>query len=101
MLFFSSKNIFFATAVVFLLPGLHGILAGGVPVYSVLLMTMVWRATSRVQFFEASTVVYSGGSAMTVYKLGYWRKVRIFFFTAQANQLWAQLTSYVSSRYSS
>jgi len=39
-------------AVLFLMPGLHGVLAVGVPLYSVLLMTMIWRATARVQFFE-------------------------------------------------
>jgi len=39
-------------AVLFLMPGLNGILAVGVPVYSFLLMTMIWRATARVQFFE-------------------------------------------------
>lgn len=43
---------FGATAVISLMPGLHGILAVGVPAYSFLLMTMVWRATARVQFFE-------------------------------------------------
>jgi len=39
-------------AVLFLMPGLDGVLAVGVPVYSILLMTMIWRATARVQFFE-------------------------------------------------
>jgi len=39
-------------AVLFLMPGLDGLVAVGVPVYSVLLMTMIWRATARVQFFE-------------------------------------------------
>jgi len=63
------------------MPGLHGILAVGVPLYSVLLMTMIWRATARVQFFEASIVVCSIGSVITAYKLGYWKKmVEIFFF---------------------
>jgi hypothetical protein len=64
------SNILFATAVTFLMPNIHGVLAVGVPVYSVLLMTMVWRATARVQFFEASTVVCSAGSVITAYKLG-------------------------------
>lgn len=41
-----------ATAVIVLMPGLSGILVAGVPVYSILLMTMVWRAIARVQFFE-------------------------------------------------
>jgi hypothetical protein len=39
-------------------------------VYSVLLMTMIWRATARVQFFEASIVVCSIGSVIIAYKLG-------------------------------
>jgi len=34
-----------------LMPGLNGILAIGVPIYTVLLTTMAWRAISRVQFF--------------------------------------------------
>ncbi|XP_066999139.2 lysoplasmalogenase TMEM86A isoform X2 [Anabrus simplex] len=41
-----------ATAVAVLMPGLSGILIPGVPLYSVLLITMAWRATARVQFFE-------------------------------------------------
>jgi hypothetical protein len=52
------------------MPGLDGLLAVGVPVYSVLLMTMIWRATARVQFFEASIVVGSIGSVIIAYKLG-------------------------------
>ncbi|XP_015599351.1 lysoplasmalogenase-like protein TMEM86A [Cephus cinctus] len=35
-----------------LMPGLNGALAIGVPIYTVLLTTMTWRAISRVQFFE-------------------------------------------------
>ncbi|KAF7412309.1 lysoplasmalogenase-like protein TMEM86A [Vespula maculifrons] len=35
-----------------LMPGLSGILVIGVPIYTVLLTTMAWRAISRVQFFE-------------------------------------------------
>uniref|UniRef100_A0A1B6LWI5 lysoplasmalogenase n=1 Tax=Graphocephala atropunctata TaxID=36148 RepID=A0A1B6LWI5_9HEMI len=35
-----------------LLPGLSGVLAVGVPLYSFLLVTTVWRAIARVQFFE-------------------------------------------------
>ncbi|XP_032672286.1 lysoplasmalogenase-like protein TMEM86A [Odontomachus brunneus] len=34
-----------------LLPGLSGVLAIGVPIYTVLITTMAWRAISRVQFF--------------------------------------------------
>ncbi|XP_043681592.1 lysoplasmalogenase-like protein TMEM86A [Vespula pensylvanica] len=34
-----------------LMPGLSGILVIGVPIYTVLLTTMAWRAISRVQFF--------------------------------------------------
>jgi len=64
------SNILFAAAVLFLMPGLDGLVAVGVPVYSVLLMTMIWRATARVQFFEASIVVCSIGSVITAYKLG-------------------------------
>lgn len=74
------SNILFATAVLFLMPGLDGVLAIGVPVYSILLMTMIWRATARVQFFEASIVVCSIGSVITAYKLGYWKRVGIFFY---------------------
>lgn len=33
------------------MPGLKGVLAIGVPIYTVLLTTMAWRAISRVQFF--------------------------------------------------
>ena len=74
------SNILFATAVLFLMPGLHGAVAVGVPVYSVLLMTMIWRATARVQFFEASIVVCSTSSVITAYKLDYWKRVGILFF---------------------
>ncbi|XP_071874066.1 lysoplasmalogenase TMEM86A isoform X3 [Bombus fervidus] len=35
-----------------LMPGLNGILVFGVPVYTVLLTTMAWRAISRVQFYK-------------------------------------------------
>lgn len=35
-----------------ILPGLYGPLVIGVPVYNILLMTAVWRAMARVQFFE-------------------------------------------------
>ncbi|XP_049837832.1 lysoplasmalogenase-like protein TMEM86A isoform X1 [Schistocerca gregaria] len=41
-----------ATAVVILMPGLSGVLMIGVPIYSILLVTMAWRAIARVQFFE-------------------------------------------------
>ncbi|XP_063233287.1 lysoplasmalogenase TMEM86A [Bacillus rossius redtenbacheri] len=41
-----------ASATVVLMPGLSGILAAGVPVYSILLITMAWRAIARVQLFE-------------------------------------------------
>ncbi|XP_012286518.1 lysoplasmalogenase-like protein TMEM86A [Orussus abietinus] len=34
-----------------LMPGLNGVLAIGVPFYTILLTTMTWRATARVQFF--------------------------------------------------
>ncbi|XP_071577293.1 lysoplasmalogenase TMEM86A-like [Temnothorax nylanderi] len=34
------------------MPGLNGVLAIGVPIYTVLLVTMAWRTISRVQFFE-------------------------------------------------
>lgn len=33
------------------MPGLNGVLAIGVPIYTILLITMAWRAISRVQFF--------------------------------------------------
>jgi hypothetical protein len=48
----------FVAAVIMLMTGLHGVLVVGVPLYSVLLMTMVWRATARVQFFEVSITVH-------------------------------------------
>ncbi|XP_048511121.1 lysoplasmalogenase-like protein TMEM86A isoform X2 [Athalia rosae] len=35
-----------------LLPGLNGILTIGVPLYTILVTTMAWRAIARVQFFE-------------------------------------------------
>ncbi|KAG9431916.1 lysoplasmalogenase-like protein TMEM86A-like isoform X1 [Apis mellifera carnica] len=35
-----------------LMPGLNGILVVGVPVYTILLTTMAWRAISRVQFYK-------------------------------------------------
>ncbi|XP_076652485.1 lysoplasmalogenase TMEM86A [Halictus rubicundus] len=35
-----------------LMPGLNGVLVIGVPVYTVLLTTMAWRAISRVQFYR-------------------------------------------------
>ncbi|XP_043603266.1 lysoplasmalogenase-like protein TMEM86A isoform X1 [Bombus pyrosoma] len=35
-----------------LMPGLNGILVIGVPVYTVLLTTMAWRAISRVEFYK-------------------------------------------------
>lgn len=35
-----------------LMPGLKGILALGVPIYTLLITTMAWRAISRVQFFR-------------------------------------------------
>jgi len=35
-----------------LMPGLSGVLVLGVPLYSMLLATTVWRAVARVQFFE-------------------------------------------------
>ena len=38
-----------------LMPGLNGILAIGVPIYTVLLTTMAWRAISRVQFFGVNS----------------------------------------------
>ncbi|KYM85100.1 Transmembrane protein 86A [Atta colombica] len=41
----------FVTLIYALMPGLNGILAIGVPIYTVLLTTMAWRAISRVQFF--------------------------------------------------
>lgn len=43
---------FGAIAAIILMPGLPGILVVAVPLYDILLMTMVWRATARVQFFE-------------------------------------------------
>ncbi|XP_046394020.1 lysoplasmalogenase-like protein TMEM86A [Ischnura elegans] len=41
-----------ATGVYVLMPGLHGVLIAGVPLYSTLLITMAWRAMARVQLFE-------------------------------------------------
>jgi hypothetical protein len=66
-------------------------------VYSVLLMTMIWRATARVQFFEASIVVCSIGSVITGLLGEGWD---FLFFTAQTEQLWAQLDPYVICKYS-
>lgn len=39
-------------AVSMLIPGLEGALLVGVPIYSTLLVTTVWRAIARVQFFQ-------------------------------------------------
>lgn len=39
------------------MPGLNGILVIGVPVYTVLLTTMAWRAISRVQFYKVQRKV--------------------------------------------
>lgn len=36
------------------MPGLNGILKIGVPIYTMLLGTMAWRAISRVQSFEVN-----------------------------------------------
>nr|CAD7196538.1 unnamed protein product [Timema douglasi]CAD7400578.1 unnamed protein product [Timema poppensis] len=41
-----------AVAVYALMRGLSGVLLVGVPVYSILLITMTWRAIARVQLFE-------------------------------------------------
>ncbi|XP_076069041.1 lysoplasmalogenase TMEM86A-like isoform X2 [Oratosquilla oratoria] len=41
-----------AVGVTLLLPGVEGVLKVGVPIYGVLLMTMVWRAVARVQLFQ-------------------------------------------------
>ncbi|XP_066600593.1 lysoplasmalogenase TMEM86A [Prorops nasuta] len=38
-------------AIWILMPGLNGVLSIGVPIYTLLLTTMAWRAISRVQFF--------------------------------------------------
>lgn len=46
-------NTFFL-AINYFLPVLNGVLLPGVPIYSVILAVMVWRAIARVQFFEAS-----------------------------------------------
>lgn len=48
----ASLYVLCATAVIILLPGLNGILIIGVPLYSILLITMAWRAIARVQLFE-------------------------------------------------
>lgn len=40
-----------------MLPGLSGVLLVGVPVYSMLLVTTIWRAMARVQFFEVGQSV--------------------------------------------
>ncbi|XP_046626337.1 lysoplasmalogenase-like protein TMEM86A [Neodiprion virginianus] len=41
-----------AVAIFLLMPGLNGVLMIGVPLYTILLTTMAWRAIARVQFFE-------------------------------------------------
>lgn len=35
-----------------LVPGTTGVVSLGLPVYTTILMTMVWRAVARVQFFQ-------------------------------------------------
>ncbi|XP_071545419.1 lysoplasmalogenase TMEM86A-like [Panulirus ornatus] len=57
---FRPFNIYVATVVYsltalgiyLLLPGTYGLISIGMPVYTFMLMTMVWRAVARVQFFE-------------------------------------------------
>ncbi|XP_014478382.1 PREDICTED: lysoplasmalogenase-like protein TMEM86A [Dinoponera quadriceps] len=41
---------FCAVVIYILMPGLKGVLAIGVPIYTILITTMAWRAISRVQF---------------------------------------------------
>ncbi|CAH1159772.1 unnamed protein product [Phaedon cochleariae] len=41
-----------AMVVLDFMPGLHGVLIFGVPIYIFVITTMLWRATARVQFFE-------------------------------------------------
>ncbi|KAG8232629.1 hypothetical protein J437_LFUL012985 [Ladona fulva] len=41
-----------ASGLYVLMPGLHGVLVAGVPIYTALLITMAWRAMARVQLFE-------------------------------------------------
>ncbi|XP_015189874.1 PREDICTED: lysoplasmalogenase-like protein TMEM86A [Polistes dominula] len=43
---------FCSLVICLLMPGLSGILVIGVPIYTLLLTTMAWRAIARVQFFE-------------------------------------------------
>ncbi|KAJ8931916.1 hypothetical protein NQ314_015114 [Rhamnusium bicolor] len=38
--------------VLYLLPDLHSIFVVGVPIYILVITTMLWRAIARVQFFE-------------------------------------------------
>lgn len=40
----------------YLLPDLHGVFVIGVPIYVVVITTMLWRAIARVQFFEVSSL---------------------------------------------
>lgn len=55
------------------MPGLKGVLAIGVPIYTVLLTTMAWRAISRVQFFGVNlynnTDIQRGSKQVFVLKI--------------------------------
>jgi len=51
------------------MPGLKGVLAIGVPIYTVLLTTMAWRAISRVQFFGVNlcnTNIYTNMETVSI-----------------------------------
>lgn len=39
------------------MPGVQGILLIGVPIYSIILTTMLWRAMSRVQIVEVINTI--------------------------------------------
>jgi uncharacterized membrane protein YhhN len=78
------RNVLFVAAVIILMPGLHGVLIVGVPLYSVLLMTMVWRATARVQFFEVSITVHLEAVKWLVQAILLCESVELPFFTCES-----------------
>lgn len=60
------------------MPGLNGILVIGVPVYTVLLTTMAWRAISRVQFYKVQRKVENKLKSFVLFTHGVFQSFRIF-----------------------
>lgn len=59
------KGLYYYFSVIYaLMPGLNGILVIGVPVYTVLLTTMAWRAISRVEFYNVRSITWNNISTV-------------------------------------